>query len=282
MILERSDELSADQQDEVRALAARITADAGAPPLNDESLLRLGAHLPGLVHLSLRADGCLLGYAQLADGVAELAVDREHGSQLLDAVEAAAGDSLTVWTHGVRSRSMLLLDSRGYLRTRLLHQLRLPLRGPLPDVSLPEGVAVRTFQVGVDEDAWLRANAAAFADHAEQGGWTQADLAGREAEPWFDPAGFFLAAQGETLLGFHWTKRHPDGAGEVYVLGVDPVAQGMHLGGALLAVGLRHLADRDCPYVLLYVDDTNTAAVRLYERFGFTRHDLDAQWSRRA
>jgi mycothiol synthase len=280
MILERADELSADQQDEVRTLAAAIAVKAGAPPLNDESLLRLGERAPGLVHLSLRADGDLVGYAQLENGVAELAVPREEGPQLLDAVEAAAGDALTVWTHGVRSPVMLLLDSRGYRRTRLLHQLRRPLTDLPPENPLPEGVTVRPFRVGADEDAWLRTNAAAFATHPEQGGWTRADLESREAEPWFDPAGFSLAWQGETLLGFHWTKIHPDGAGEVYVLGVDPSAQGMHLGGALLGIGLRHLAERGCPHVLLYVDDSNVAAVRLYERDGFTRHDLDAQWTK--
>lgn len=282
MILERADELSADQQDEVRTLAATIAAKTGAPPLNDESLLRLGERAPGLVHLSLRADGELIGYAQVENGVAELAARREEGPQLLDAVEAAAGGQPTVWTHGVRSPVMLLLDSRGYRRTRLLHQLRRPLTDPPAEAPLPEGVAVRPFRVGADEDAWLRTNAAAFADHPEQGSWTRADLAAREAEPWFDPAGFFLAWQGETLLGFHWTKIHPEGAGEVYVLGVDPSAQGMQLGGALLGTGLRHLADRGCPYVLLYVDDSNTGAVRLYERAGFTRHDLDAQWMKRS
>jgi mycothiol synthase len=280
MILERADELSAAQQDEVRAFAAAIAAKAGAPPLNDESLLRLGERSSGLVHLSLRADGELVGYAQLDDEVAELAVRRDEGPQLLDAVEAAAGDRLTVWTHGVRSPVMLLLDSRGYRRTRLLHQLRLPLTAAPSASPLPDGIAVRPFRVGTDEDAWLGANAAAFAEHPEQGGWTRSDIEAREAEPWFDPAGFFLAWQGETLLGFHWTKIHADGAGEVYVLGVDPSAQGMHLGGALLDIGLHHLAERGCPHVLLYVDDTNTGALRLYERAGFTRHDLDAQWTR--
>jgi mycothiol synthase len=280
MILERADQLSAAQQDEVRTLATTIAAKAGAPPLNDESLLRLGERAPGLVHLSLRADGELVGYAQLDNGVAELAVRREDGPQLLDAVEAAAGGELAVWTHGVRSPIMLLLDSRGYRRTRLLHQLRLPLTDAPDEPPLPDGVEVRTLRVGADEDAWLGTNAAAFAEHPEQGGWTRADLTAREAEPWFDPAGFFLAWQGETLVGFHWTKVHPDGAGEVYVLGVDPSAQGMHLGGALLDIGLRHLAERGCPYVLLYVDDSNTGALRLYERAGFTRHDLDAQWTK--
>lgn len=280
MILERADRLSPEQQAQVHALAERVAAEAGTPPLNDESLLRLGEVVRGLVHLCLRADGELVGYAQLHDGVAELAVGAEHAARLLDAAEGA-DDQVTVWTHGVRSPVAPLLDSRGYARTRLLHQLRLPLNaGPLPAIALPAGIRVRPFQVGADEDAWLRVNAAAFAEHAEQGDWTRADLDGREAELWFDPAGFFLAWRDGALLGFHWTKIHPDATGEVYVLGIDPAAQGLHLGAALLVIGLRHLTERGCPYALLYVDDTNTAAVRLYERFGFTRHDLDAQWRR--
>ena len=82
----------------------------------------------------------------------------------------------------------------------------------------------------------------------------------------------------DDLLGFHWTKVHPAGAGEVYVLGVAPGAQGLGLGRALLLRGLRHLGDRDCPSVLLYVDGDNTGSVRLSERDGFTAHATDVQW----
>jgi mycothiol synthase len=97
-------------------------------------------------------------------------------------------------------------------------------------------------------------------------------------ESWFDPAGFLLAERDDTLLGFHWTKTHDDGAGEVYVLGVSPDAQGLGLGNALLVRGLRHLQQRGCPTVLLYVDGDNTTAVRLYEKAGFTSYDTDVQW----
>ena len=48
------------------------------------------------------------------------------------------------------------------------------------------------------------------------------------------------------LLGFHWTKVHAEepGLGEVYVVGVDPAAQGRGLGATLTLVGMHHLADR--------------------------------------
>ena len=98
------------------------------------------------------------------------------------------------------------------------------------------------------------------------------------AEPWFAPWDFLLADRDGELLGFHWTKVHSADLGEVYVLGISPKAQGLGLGNALLIRGLRHLAERGCTDVLLYVDGDNTGARRLYERAGFHEHDLDVQW----
>jgi mycothiol synthase len=152
---------------------------------------------------------------------------------------------------------------------------------------------VRPFRPGVDEQAWLAVNAAAFAHHPEQGAMTRRDLELREAEGWFDPAGFLLAwrvaADGsETLLGSHWTKVHPAGeagdepVGEVYVLGIAPAAQGLRLGRALTDLGLAHLSSRGLAEVLLYVEEDNTAAVSLYEKTGFARYAVDVQWHRAA
>jgi mycothiol synthase len=72
---------------------------------------------------------------------------------------------------------------------------------------------------------------------------------------------------------------HSATLGEVYVLGVDPSAQGLGLGGVLLDCGLSHLLARGCDQVLLYVEADNTVALRLYERSGFTEYDRDTQWS---
>jgi mycothiol synthase len=143
---------------------------------------------------------------------------------------------------------------------------------------------VRTFEPGRDEEAWLAVNARAFAGHPEQGGWTRADLDDRIGQPWFDPRGFFLAADTRrdgALAGFHWTKVHdggPEPAGEVYVVGVDPSYQGTGLGKALTVIGVRHLHDHGLRTVELYVDGSNTAARRLYDALGFTEAAVDVQY----
>jgi mycothiol synthase len=157
----------------------------------------------------------------------------------------------------------------------------------LPEPRWAPGLSVRTFRVGADEPAWLAVNARAFVALPDQGGWDTAELTDREQAPWFDPSGFFLAERGGDLLGFHWTKVHPQGhagggpVGEVYVLGVDPAAQGLGLGRALLLQGLRHLEAAGLRRVILYVDGDNRAAVALYERAGFAVTGTDVQWTAR-
>src|SRR4051794_8573686 len=198
---------------------------------------------------------------------------------------------LSVWAHGDLPAAHALAVHRGYERARVLLQMRRDLAGidPAPHPVLPEGVRVLPFRPGRDEQAWLRVNARAFARHPEQGHWTAADLRLREAEPWFDPEGFLLAWRGNpddggTLLGFHWTKVHPPGdaareaIGEIYVLGVDPDAQGLRLGRALTDLGLAHLRGRGLGEVLLYTEEDNTAALALYERSGFRRFSVDVSW----
>jgi mycothiol synthase len=287
---------------EVRALLADALAADGVRPVSEESELRLQhGGPPGSAELTARdAGGALLGYAHLelpADepvGEAELVVapaGRRRGvaTALVSRLEELAGERpLRIWAHGALPGSAELAAARGYERARVLLQMRRPLDGvdPDPRPELPPGVTVATFRPGTDEDAWLRVNARAFAFHPEQGRWTAEDLALREAEDWFDPEGFFLAWRGGELLGSHWTKVHPAGEagdepiGEIYVLGIDPEAQGLRLGRALTDIGLAHLRGRGLSAVLLYVEEDNTAAVSLYERTGFVRHAVDVSWRR--
>ncbi|WP_433530088.1 mycothiol synthase [Micromonospora sp. CA-263727] len=286
----RTDRLGPAEITEVLALA-RVAGDTdGADPLDEHVLLRLRDERAPAVHLLARADdGTLTGYAHLDTtdpglGVGvELVVHpayrrRGTGRTLARGVLAAATGPLRAWAHGDHPSAAAIAVDLGFLRARVLWQLRRPLAAPLPDPRLPDGVTLRAFRPGADDAAWLALNARAFADHPEQGRWTTDDLRVRLTEPWFDPAGFLLAVESATgrLLGFHWTKVHerPGSAriGEVYVLGVEPSAHGGGLGRALTSAGLAYLRDRrGLDRVMLYVDESNTAAVALYERLGFAR-----------
>ena len=284
----------------VQQLVDTSTDADGVRPLSEHVMLHLrhGGDEPTRNLLVWRGDD-LAGYAHLditdvvAGASAELAVSPSHrrqgvGHALVRALIADAGDGrLRLWSHGVHAGAKALAESMGFKQERVLWQMRRSLFAPVPAPEWPPGVDVRTFVVGQDEDEWLQVNNRSFAQHPEQGGWTLDDVHMRENEPWFDPAGFFLAEKAGHIVGFHWTKvhgarssnsSHPhdhDPIGEVYVVGVDPSMQGQKLGPALTLRGLQHLRALGLPQVMLYVDDENTNAIGVYERLGFAKWDVD-------
>ena len=153
--------------------------------------------------------------------------------------------------------------------------MRRPLSDPTAAPSgSPAGLDIRTFEPG-DEAELLRVNAAAFAHHPEQGSMDATELAERMAEPWFDPADLYVAVERGRMHGFHWTKRHSATVGEVYVVAIDPAAQGRGLGQTLVSWGLHMLRARGVEEVLLYVESDNAPAVHVYEKLGFTHAASD-------
>jgi mycothiol synthase len=332
--------LTGDELGEVRSVIDAATKADGVRPLNEHVMLHLrhGGDEDTRNLLAREVDGSLVGYAHLdvTDAVAgpsaELVVHpmhrgRGHGRALVDAAQqVAVGDTaaaeqapgrgthppantaLRLWSHGSHRSARELASRMGFTSVRSLWQMRRSLYAPIPDPVWPDGVTARTYEPGRDEQAWLDLNARAFAEHPEQGDWTQADLARRTSEAWFDPAGFFLAERAPTapradprLVGFHWTKVHggsPDHAhsdigphehsphghdpiGEVYVLGVDPSERGTGVGHALTLLGMCHLRGLGLGQVMLYVDESNSAAIRLYESLGFIHWDTDVMYARR-
>jgi mycothiol synthase len=282
--------LSADDQRAIRGLVAAATAADGVAPVGDQVLRELPHDRTR--HL-LAIDGeDVVGYLNLAGNdapaMAELVVHPEArrrgiGSAMARTGLSEGGAGARIWAHGNLEPARAMAASLGLLVVRELLQMRRPLTG-LPPVTAPDGVRITTYS-GPDDDAeLLRVNNAAFAWHPEQGGWTGADIAERRGEPWFDPAGLFMAVDEHTgkLLGFHWTKVHTGSLGEVYVVGVDPAAQNRGLGATLTLAGLHHLAERlsgsSQPTVMLYTEADNTSAVKTYERLGFTVFSVDAAY----
>ena len=62
------------------------------------------------------------------------------------------------------------------------------------------------------------------------------------------------------------------------MVGVDPGQQGGGLGRALTLTGLAHLRRLGLAEVMLYVDEDNTAAVKMYTALGFGRWSTDVMY----
>ena len=250
--------------------------EAGEPdPLDEAAQLRLKRH--GLTDSRLWVAG-EDGFALAHAGGVDLAVAPEargdgRGGELAAAAFAGSGP-VTAWSHGDHPAAARLADRHGLRRARALWVMRRPASEPLPDLVVPDGVTIRGYR-DTDRDEVLRVNAAAFAHHPEQGAMDADDLAGRMAEDWFDPEGLLVADTGRGLAAFHWTKQHDATHGEVYVVAVDPAAQGGGLGKAVTLAGLRHLHGLGVDEVLLYVESDNEPAVHVYRRFGFTHAAAD-------
>lgn len=276
-------------------LNARALAADGVAPLSGHILEALGTGHDEYILASLGSE--LIGIAvSHQDDPVELVVTPLHrheglGTELL---HTALDRSGAVWAHGDLLSARALAAKRGLVRTRELLQMRRALTADwaaqqVAAARLPDGVRLRTFEPGRDEEQFLGVNARAFDWHPEQGRLDLAGLRAEMAQDWFDPAGFFLAVDADdTVLGFHWTKVHRDGPeplGEVYVLGVDPAgslngAPPRGLGAPLTAAGLAYLADRSAT-VLLYVEGDNVKALKLYRRLGFETFSTDVVYRRR-
>ncbi len=294
--------LGAAEADVVRGLAGAAAEADGVAPLGEQTLLDLTA--PRAWHVLAHDDqGTPVGYAQLWPELgrrrtAELVVAPSArgtgvGTALVSAVmELASGAQALLWAHGTLPGATSLARHAGLAPVRELWRMGLDLdtwrgsagstggtgtAGGAPRELVP-GVTLRAFRPERDEQVWLAANTAAFAEHPEQGRMTLADLRTREAEPWFDAGGLLLAERDAALVGFVWTKLIGP-VGEIYAVGVVPRAQGVGLGRALTVAGLEHLRGRGAHRAELFTEADNTPAVHLYESIGFVVDRIDTQYA---
>ncbi|MEU6645412.1 mycothiol synthase [Saccharomonospora sp. NPDC046836] len=262
-----------------------------------------GTELTGLAHLAGDAFG-----RQVAELIVHPDVrGKGHGAALIAELTKAVPADLRVWAHGDHPAAARLAERFGFTRARELLVMHVAVaRADWPEPTPPEGVTLRTFVPGRDEQAVIDVNARAFDWHPEQSAFSVAQLREAETQDWFDADGFFLAenAAGQ-VVGFHWTKVHPANperfggrpeedtaarsasvaggggrrVGEVYVVGVDPAAQGGGLGRTLTLAGLRYLRERGLGQVILYVEGDNAPAIAVYRRLGFDIHEVDVQYA---
>jgi mycothiol synthase len=297
------EKLDADSLEQVRRLLLAVRETDGRPEVDTSGALP--PEFRGGLHLLASTASELVGYTHLdTDGdsfgrqVAELFVHPGHrrkgvGTSMVEALVDKADatvpkDTLRAWAHGDHPGAAKLAEREGFTRVRELLVLHVE-ADEWPEPVLRDGVRLRTFVAGQDEQAVIDVNSRAFDWHPEQGSLTVEELRATESEDWFDPAGFFLAENADgRVVGFHWTKVHAadpyrfngEPVGEVYVVGVDPDAQGGGLGRALTLGGLRYLRAQGLGQVILYVEGDNAPALAVYEKLGFIRHAVDVQYAR--
>jgi mycothiol synthase len=255
----------------VLAEIARAAEEADGVPPVDEGTWRAVRTRPGTVRIRL-VDG---GFALIDGPRADVVVHPDHrgkGIGRLLATEVTEGGAREAWSHADHPAAAHLADDLGWRRERELWVMR---RATTDLPAVPESEVTISTYTPEWSDELLRVNAAAFAHHPEQGAMDADDLAARMAEPWYDDRDLLLASEGDRLLGFHWTKVHSATLGEVYVVGIDPAAQGRGLGKLLTAAGLNHLTDRGVDEILLYVESDNAPAVAVYSGLGFTHAARD-------
>ncbi|MGH3733627.1 MAG: mycothiol synthase [Acidimicrobiales bacterium] len=187
-------------------------------------------------------------------------------------------ETIEWWTRGPEPCQHALGDV-----IRMLKLMRISL--PVPVEPVPEGFTLRNFEAHHDEAAWLEQNNAAFWHHPEQGAWHVKDLAERTHEPWFDPSGFLVLEVDGRIAASCWTKvheLHPDRFGEIYVISVHPDFQGHQLGRVMVTQGLNVLYRKGVTTAVLFVDESNEPAMKLYDSLGFRleREDRLVRFSR--
>ncbi len=270
---------------DVRRIAAAADAEDGVVNLNEAACLHLkNRGLAGSV-LHLADGGFALRYGAALDlVVAPDARGAGVGSALARAALDGVDGEVDAWSHSDHPAAGRIAAHHELRRTRELWVMQRPLDDTLPTsgpmVEPTPDYRVRSFEPG-DEEGVLETNALAFSHHPEQGHMSIEDFRERQAEDWFDPTGLLLAVDADDsrkILGFHWTKVHPEGVGEVYVVAVNPRAAGRGIGKVLTYAGLQHLRQQGLPTVILYVDGDNDPAIAVYRGAGFDQARVEAQY----
>jgi mycothiol synthase len=167
-----------------------------------------------------------------------------------------------------------LLEANGFSHVRNFYTMARALSAATPP-PLPEGITIRTFETGRDEQTLYEVHEASFADHWGFVPQPYESFVGEwyDADDWV-PDLAYLAEAGEETVG-HASALEFATRGYIASIGVLPAWRGRGIAQALLHRAFADLAARGQPEVTLGVDAASpTGAVALYEKVGMTvRHE---------
>lgn len=202
------------------------------------------------------------------------------GAALLDsACETARG-----WKAGYVSTaipegdagSLAFLQRHGFEVVRTFYKMRLSELNAAPEPQFPEGLTLRPYTPGQDEEAFVEVFNTAFAGHWDFTPLTATEAAAWNRRPAFNPKGCFLLFDGQRLIGFTTILFDPERAAQtgeavarIFEMGVLPEYRRRGLGYQLLLVGVRYARERGFQALDLVTDSQNGAAVELYQKLGF-------------
>lgn len=236
-------------------------------------------------------DGRIAGYADLLDyaeehtrygidvrvppaavhaaEIADALLDAMEAHSRRDAVEGASSRLGLASTHELGRR---VAEARGYEVYRHSFQMRIEFDAELAEPQWPEGISVRTFVRGQDDESVYEAQHDAFADHFEHVRWSYENWREWAFNQSFDPSVWWVAEDGDEIAGVCLGRSEGGAGGElgwINVLGVRPPWRRRGLGRAFLLHAFAEFRARGRRGVGLGVDGLNTTgAVRLYEQVG--------------
>lgn len=223
----------------------------------------------------------VVAYAWVFEGVADVRIRPDArgqgvGRRLLRVVEERAAEQgsrdgfLRQNVTNVTPASRTLLEANGYVYSHHYARMQIDLGSPPSPPPPPEGVILRTYEVGPD-DAPVHA--------AFNRAWSQYEGERWEPEPldrWmdnvesedFDAAHWHLAVEDGAVAGFCLGERYGE-HGWIQYLGVLPEERGRGLGRVLLLQGFAAFYDAGVRRIDLTVSSENVPAARaLYESVG--------------
>jgi mycothiol synthase len=217
-------------------------------------------------------------YLETAVGEALLQWIDQRAQQALAHAPAGAPVSIEhIYVYAQNRAARQRLEKFGYACTRIFHRMAIEFDTPPPEPQLPPGIAIRSFRIGEEDRAVYEAFEEAQADEWGHE-WMPYDKWRYyfvEVEENFDPEAWFLAVEGETIVGYalcRWDRAGEPDRSTVRYLAVRRAWRKRGIALALLHAAFGSMYRHGKRGAGLGVDATSyTGADRLYVRAGMHR-----------